>query len=138
MIVMAHDPGSVNYGFAILEGQILDGKLKYRVRTNGLVPFTIKNLKDQDIRRKQRIKYQKWCKNIIAEYGVERLIGERYQTRGISGPTIECVNMMLGVLQTMKVPDTLVTAATWKNAVAISRRWETTNLRWLAPRHWNS
>lgn len=119
MRMMSHDPGTSNYGYAIVEGvkRKGDGVLQFRVLENGLAPVTIKNLKDHKERRKQIVAYQEWCAALIEKYDVEALFGERYMTRGISGPTIESVNMMLGVLQCFGLPDVFIPAATWKNAV---------------------
>lgn len=116
--LMAHDPGTTNYGYAIVRGeQRANGTVKFRVLENGLAPVTIKNLKDHRARRIEKNAYREWCDELVQKYQPQGIIAERYMTRGLSGPTIESVNMMLGVLQCYDLPDMFIPAATWKNGV---------------------
>lgn len=117
MKMLAHDPGTTSYGYSVVEGVMAGSRLKFRVLENGLVPCTIKNLKDHDERRKQMRRYRNWVREKIEHYEVTHMIGERYMTRGINGSTIESVNMMLGVLQCFNLSDKFIPAATWKNAL---------------------
>lgn len=115
--IFAHDPGSSNYGYAIVEGRLVDDQVKFRVVTNGLCPYPIHDLKDHKTRRSQRTDYLEWVRGMCRTYQPNGIFGERYMTRGIKGPTVECVNMMLGLLQSMELPDAYIPAAVWKNAV---------------------
>jgi len=118
MLLFANDPGTTNYGYAIVVGKKRGANsVVPTVLENGLVPCTIKNLKDHKERRKQRDEYKEWAARKIEQYDVRAIIGERYMTRGINGPTVECVNMMLGVLQSFGLPDVYIPAATWKNGL---------------------
>jgi hypothetical protein len=116
--IFAHDPGSRNYGYAIVEGRRIGHRIAYRVVENGLCPCPINDLKNHDIRRKQRTSYLKWIRGIVCKHKIAGMFAERYMTRGIKGPTIESVNMMLGMLQSLELPDRYIPAVVWKNAVA--------------------
>ena len=115
--IFAHDPGSRNYGYAIVEGILVGQRLKFRILENGLCPSTMNNLKDHKIRQQQRLCYLEWVKRMAQKYEVKAMFAERYMTRGIKGPTIESVNMMLGLMQSLLLPDRYIPAAVWKNAV---------------------
>lgn len=117
MKIFAHDPGSVNYGFSVVEAEMRRGKFRFRVLENGLVPTTLHMLKDNTIRRAEKNAYMEWNRKMIGRWKPDAIFAERYMTRGISGPTIETVNMMLGILQSFNLPDRYVPAAVWKNAV---------------------
>jgi Holliday junction resolvasome RuvABC endonuclease subunit len=121
MIIFAHDPGTRNYGYSIVEGEAVDKtRIRFRVLENGLCPHTIITLKDHKQRRREKNDYMEWVAEKIEEYQPYAMIAERYMTRGISGPTIESVNMMLGILQSFNKRDKYIPAATWKNAVTRS------------------
>jgi hypothetical protein len=115
--IFSHDPGSRNYGYAIVEGRLVNDRVKFRVLVNGLCPCPINDLKDHQTRQRQRSEYLKWVKYMVMTYSPRGIYGERYMTRGIRGPTIESVNMMLGLLQSLELKDAFVPAAVWKNAV---------------------
>lgn len=115
--IFAHDPGSRNYGYAIVEGQKKGNKIEVRILENGLCPCPMNNLKDHKIRQKQRDLYLDWVYSTVKKWNVQGMFAERYMTRGIKGPTIESVNMMLGLLQSLCMPDRYIPAAVWKNAV---------------------
>lgn len=115
--IFAHDPGSKNYGYAIIEGKKNGQRVDIRVLENGLCPCPMNNLKDHKIRQKQRDLYLDWVYSSVKKWQVQGMFAERYMTRGIKGPTIESVNMMLGLLQSLCMPDRYIPAAVWKNAV---------------------
>jgi hypothetical protein len=115
--IFAHDPGSRNYGYAIVEGKKNGNKIGVRILENGLCPCPMNNLKDHKIRQKQRDLYLDWVYSTVKKWEISGLFAERYMTRGIKGPTIESVNMMLGLLQSLCMPDRYIPAAVWKNAV---------------------
>lgn len=121
MIIFAHDPGTRNYGYSIVEGEaVSDTRIRFRVLENGLCPHTIITLKDHKQRRREKNAYMDWIASMLEQYQPSAIIAERYMTRGISGPTIESVNMMLGILQSFNLRDKYIPAATWKNAVTRS------------------
>lgn len=115
--IFAHDPGSRNYGYAIVEGTLVRGNVKFRILENGLCPCPMNNLKDHKIRQKQAAAYLGWVQKLVKEYRIRGMFAERYMTRGIKGPTIESVNMMLGLMQSFLIRDRYIPAAVWKNAV---------------------
>ncbi len=116
--IFAHDPGSRNYGYAIVEGWLSrPDRVEFRVLRNGLCPCPMNNLKDHRARQAQSRRYLGWARKMAERYEVNGIFGERYMTRGIKGPTVESINMMLGLLQSLCLPDAFVPAATWKNAV---------------------
>ena len=115
--IFAHDPGSHNYGYAVVYGWMKDDRVKFRVETNGLCPCPINDLKDHRARQKQRTAYLQWARGMVEDYAIDGIFGERYMTRGIKGPTVESVNMMLGLLQSLELKDAYIPAAVWKNAV---------------------
>lgn len=91
--------------------------MKARILVNGLCPCPLHNLKDHAIRQRQRTKYLEWVGKLIRKYKIDGIYAERYMSRGMGGPTIESVNMMLGLLQSFQLPDRYIPAAVWKNAV---------------------
>jgi hypothetical protein len=116
--IFAHDPGSKNYGFSIVEGRLIDDRVKFDVLINGLCPCPINNLKDHRERQEQSRAFLEWATEMVDRWKPRGIYGERYMTRGIKGPTVEAVNMMLGLLQSLGLPDAYIPAAVWKNAVA--------------------
>ena len=92
-------------------------RLKFRLLENGLCPCPMNNLKDHKIRQRQRLEYLEWVRRMSQKFEARAIFAERYMTRGIKGPTIESVNMMLGLLQSLLLPDRYIPAAVWKNAV---------------------
>jgi Holliday junction resolvasome RuvABC endonuclease subunit len=120
--IFAHDPGTRSYGYAIVvierDGR---GKLRAQVVENGLCPSTIVNLKNPKVMTAEHRAYGQWLYQVMSRHKIDAISAERYMTRGIKGPTVEAVNMMIGTLlcagATFGIPVKVMPAATWKNAV---------------------
>ncbi len=118
LVVMAHDPGSRNYGYSCVKAtQIRGGKIKVSVLENGLCPVPVNQMKSGKTLREGLAAYKAWTSELSAKYGVQFVVAERFMTRGGKGPTIEAVNMMLGALVLGDVPCKVLPAAQWKNAM---------------------
>lgn len=117
MKIFSHDPGTTNYGYAVIEWRVKNGEPVFRCVENGMAPHRIHDLKNHRERRRQKNEFRDWASQKIEEHDCDAIIGERFMTRGIKGPTVESVNMMLGILQSFDLPDCFIPAATWKNAI---------------------
>lgn len=119
--IFSHDFGSANYGYAITKVKIEGQKVLFRIIENGLCPSTIRDLSSTKQRQVQRDSFISWLSGIRDQHQPDVLAGERYMTRGIKGPTIESVNIMIGAVENSPVfwPQMIkvIPAATWKNAV---------------------
>jgi hypothetical protein len=113
--VLSLDPGMVNFGFSVSE--YWPKKQKVKLIGTNLIANTIREPKVHLGTQKQL--FQEEIQEIITEYGpFDLCIAERYQIRGIGGgTTIECINLMLGIVMcTVPADIRVITAATWKNA----------------------
>lgn len=118
LVVMAHDPGTSNYGYSVVRAELAPrNRVKITILENGLCPELVKVLKSGSTLRAALLAYKKWYTQIIKTYGVQFLVAERFMTRGGKGPTIEAINMMLGVLVCGDLPCKLMPASQWKNSV---------------------
>lgn len=118
LVIMAHDPGSVNYGFCVLRATAAPrNRVKITILKNGHCPELVKVLKSGSAVRTSLLKYRAWYMKIVREYKVQFLVAERFMTRGGKGPTIEAINMMLGTLVCGPLPCKLMPASQWKNSV---------------------
>ena len=144
MRVLMLDPGSRNFGYSVLE---IDGK-GFRYLEIGQIEKTIVNLTaNPHVRKPKRRKkagqapqkipkdgwpvdhplhvmlprYYKTMSRLIKDYGIDEVVMERFQSRGLKGSTIEAVSIMvgilLGMLHRMKIKSRLVTAGQWKNQI---------------------
>jgi hypothetical protein len=114
--ILACDPGTRNFGIACVG--VKNGKpdvIANAVLTNPMYELTAgvmqqRNLFSAEIRQWFRL------------YNPNLVIAERFQTRGLGGPTIETVSVMLGLLGAFrKIPYKYIPAAQWK--VPFNRRW---------------
>lgn len=118
MRILSLDPGTVNFGFAVVDIRHKRGKTSFRVLENGKCEQTVKTLKTAKTMREEMALYEMWLGDLVARYGPQAIAAERYMTRGINGPTVECVNIMIGMTLTLvEKPFKIMPAATWKNAV---------------------
>ena len=118
LVVMAHDPGSRNYGWSCVKAtRVRGGKIKVSVLENGLCPVPINQMKSGKTLREGLAAYKQWTLDLFTKYGVQFVVAERFMTRGGKGPTIEAVNMMLGALVLGDIPCKVLPAAQWKNAL---------------------
>lgn len=121
--LFSNDPGTANYGYAVVQTTKVKNKIRFQVLENGLCPSTVKNLKDVREHRQEVDAYMAWAQGIKDRYEPDAVCIERFMTRGIKGPTVECVNQMIGGLEMgvfYGTPLKMMPAATWKNAVTRS------------------
>lgn len=110
-VVLAADPGSKNFGIALVG--LKNGKIK--VYANSVMMRPLDSLVifngASDLFMAE---FAAWMK-----YEPHGIVAERFQTRGNSGPLIELVSAMLGLIRGRykKVPIKLTIASTWKNRV---------------------
>lgn len=109
--VLALDPGSRNCGISVVA---CNDHGKVRVVANSLVTKPISDLVSFGVQRNEFLaEIDKW----IAVYQPHGIVVERFQTRGqSSGPLIEYVGVMVGLLGGYRMPIKAITASTWKNA----------------------
>lgn len=119
IVILAHDPGTRNYGFSIVRGSLAARRLRFRILQYGLVQTTIDDLKGNALQEKGEV-YLTAMRGLQEQFSPGAVIAERYQPRGVSGQTtIECVNIMLGSMFTVfhPVPFKVLPASEWKNAL---------------------
>lgn len=119
--LLACDPGTANFGYAVVEAFIEDGKIptQFKVLQYGKLNCTVRQLTggmSDNIGM-----YVTTVKFLMGKYpGLNGAILERFQTRGIGGPTIELVSLMIGVLSTFfheeQLPVKAIIASQWKQA----------------------
>lgn len=119
--LLACDPGTANFGYAVVEATVEDGKCPsgFRVLQYGKLNCTVKQLTggmSDNIGM-----YVASVKFLMTKYPeLNGAILERFQTRGIGGPTIELVSVMIGVLTTFfyekELPVKAIIASQWKQA----------------------
>jgi hypothetical protein len=113
--ILAVDPGTHNFALAVLDVRKKNDTVAFRILEAKMVSNTITELKD-GIDEQMRAFVREFRSSSL-KYKPTDFICERFQSRGMKGLTIECVNMMIGVMVTRTtVPTRLVTASTWKNA----------------------
>lgn len=115
MTLMGNDPGTGNNAYSIVRVKFRP-PFRYQVLNTGLLQNVVYDLTG-GIRSQSR-PFKKEVSGIIKQYGVDVLVAERYQNRGMQrGNTIELVNFMLGALDSLRVQDyVVITPAQWKNA----------------------
>ena len=119
--LLACDPGTANFGYAIVEAQIEDGLCpsQFKVLQYGKLNCTIRQLTGK---MSDNIgMYVATIKFLMSKYPeLNGAIMERFQTRGIGGPTIELVSLMIGVTSTFfyekDLPVKAIIASQWKQA----------------------
>ena len=132
--IVAHDPGKVNYGLAVLEiGLSAPLTAEQQRPKNNIVPLrglTFKVLHTRKLAhcytelkfpkeiQKETMGYIREVSAIVNEYDADFMIAERYQSRRMGGTTIELVNMMLGTLRGVacvkNTPLKVMPASQWK------------------------
>jgi hypothetical protein len=122
LTILALDPGSRNFGEAIIQIQKKEGKLACRVIENGKLTHTVTQLKDSSLLRAELQAYLKFIATKLKKYPfIQAIVAERFMSRGKSqsGSANEYINIMLGaLLQEYKhLPIKVMPSAVWKNAV---------------------
>lgn len=132
--IMAHDPGSKNYGLAVVTVELdrLDRSLSRKEKaSHGPVAFafTIRYLSKSsarftDLKKPRLVAIETWrylqlVQRLTRRFKVNLQIAERYMSRRMGGVTIELVNMMLGTLRAAcsdnQLSLRLIPASQWKN-----------------------
>lgn len=118
MRILSLDPGTVNFGYAVIDIRHKNNKTAFKVLENGKCESTVRTLKTGKTMREEMALYELWLGDLVGRYQPHAVSAERFMTRGINGPTVECVNIMLGITFTLiDLPFKIMPAATWKNAV---------------------
>ena len=110
MLIAAFDPGSKNFGVAIVDPESL------KIVAHWLNPYTVRTLGDD--KASQIAEYKKFLKSMRTRHKCTHLIAERFQARGsLSGISIEVVSFMLGLAE-HQFPNKskFVIASQWKTA----------------------
>jgi Holliday junction resolvasome RuvABC endonuclease subunit len=119
--LLSLDPGTANFGWAVVEVRHNKGQVAARVLENGKCEHTVHTLKNAKEMREEMLQFELWLGLIMGQYEPQAATAERFMTRGINGPTVECVNIMIGqVLTLVDLPFKIMPAATWKNAISRS------------------
>lgn len=114
-VILALDPGTKNYGYAVWETEGGHAHL----RQSGRIFTTIIAL-NRGLRQQAR-QHSITLNQLINDFKVTHLIAERFQSRRMGGTTIEAVNMMLGAISEICVEKNVyfkfIPASQWKLAV---------------------
>jgi hypothetical protein len=117
--ILSLDPGTSNFGYAVVDIRHNKGQVAARVLENGKCEHTVRTLKTAKVMRAEMDQFELWLGGLVGQYAPDAVAAERYMTRGINGPTVECVNIMIGqVLTLIPVPFKIMPAATWKNGIS--------------------
>lgn len=117
-VVLAQDPGSRNYAISVIQGAVVRGKLKIKIRESFLLQTLVQQLKDPELLYEEKVAYEKSLRALIKTHKPQALVFERFMTRGIRGATIEYVSVMLGVLAGLtRLRVHAIPAVTWKSQV---------------------
>lgn len=108
--LLSFDPGSRNMGVSLVCYNKKSKKIQ--VLANATLEFPIHDIKQIASQKENFLnEVNKWI-TIFKPHGI---IAERFQSRGLKGNTVECVNIMLGLLLSLNLPTKFITASTWKN-----------------------
>jgi hypothetical protein len=112
--ILTIDPGSRNMGISVVA---VNGRGRLKVVANAIVTdplFDLTKLGPQSDVFMSEI--GKW----VDLYKPNGIVIERFQTRGLLGPLVEIVSVMIGLIrgQHPNIPIKAITAATWKNEFA--------------------
>ncbi len=115
--VISADPGTKNFAFAVTEHQLVKGKLRSKIIATGMVEQTITTMGD-GLLEEMRV-FEQTLIAMREKYKPDHVFFERFQSRGLKGTTIECINVMLGIMVRTfrKEEPKLLLASTWKNRI---------------------
>lgn len=112
--LLALDPGTNNFAASVIKCKNKNGKLVVRLVGTSMIKEAVKDVINC---QKAALDFKNKLVDLKTKYDFDCIVAERFQTRGLRGKTVECINIMLGIIlnefQDMDV--TLLTAATWKN-----------------------
>lgn len=112
--LLSLDPGTRNFAASVLVGKVVDDLLRVHVVGTTMIDVTMDDMKYAQILASN---FSKEMARLEKQYKFSHIVAERYQARGIRGTTVECVNVMLGIMlnQFSHCDISFFTAATWKN-----------------------
>ena len=119
IVMLGIDPGTASMGWSVSH---VDKQFKPKLAATGLFRNALKTI-DPDINHNLKM-FEHELRHIIETYGVTHITAERFQSRKMGGTTIECVNMMLGIIGSLAeemrnnkngLHVLFVTPANWKN-----------------------
>lgn len=115
-IILALDPGTNNYGYAVISAQ---PNKRPRVMRSGRIHTTVRFL-NRGLLQQTR-EHSGVLQDLMETYAVTHVIAERYMSRRMGGTTIEAVNLMIGVIAQLCVARGLhlicIPASQWKNEI---------------------
>lgn len=119
IVIFAHDPGPVNYGYAVIR---VDGPKTITVLEHGKFQHTFASLKRGTSVTRQTENYLGTLEEIYERHGVNICIAERFMMRLAGGAvTIELVNQMLGALRAFcwskSIGLKMIPSSEWKNPI---------------------
>lgn len=108
--ILSLDPGSHNFAASVIKNNKTGPVIVGTKMISSLLTDVKKAQEQSELFRNEIVA-------LYSKYKFSHIVAERYQTRGIKGKTVECINLMLGVLlnEFYDLEITLLTAATWKN-----------------------
>lgn len=120
IIILAADPGTANFGYTVLKATIRENlrPTKLQVLQFGRINCTLREMTGS-LSMNART-YSASIKYLIDKFDVDACIMERFQTRGLGGPTIELVSTMIGIATSIclerELPIKAIIASQWKIA----------------------
>lgn len=111
--ILGIDPGSSNQGISCI--RFNKKKQRFRVLANATMTYPLNDLRGKEFQNRLHL-----CINEIdhwvQHFGVQVIIAERFQSRGLKGATGEYVACMLGALAYKYPVVRVIPASQWKNA----------------------
>ena len=122
--IFAADPGTANFGYCIIRADLGIGLAPRNIKVlqYGKINCTLRTL--TGVATSESQKYSAAIDYLLDKFQVDFCIMERFQTRGIGGPTIELVSCMIGIVVAKMLasgkPLKAIIASQWKSAAARS------------------
>lgn len=117
IVVMGIDAGTRNLGYSVVKARLYKGQLQWRVLTCGACPCPVNDMKNTNALLPP---FMRWVHSVRKSHNVTHTIGERFIVRpggSSAGISCEAISLMYGALLQRYHALTLISAATWKNAV---------------------
>lgn len=116
--ILSFDPGTSNFAFSVQEHSYDGNKLKSNVEGTGMFTKVITQLTGNHM-NVQVNKFRRSMERMRDLYKPDVVYIERFQSRGLTGTTIECINIMIGIMLVVfhaQNPN-IYLASTWKNRI---------------------
>lgn len=111
--ILGIDPGSSNQGIACIRFNKVTQRI--RLLANATMTFPLNVMKGKEYQERLHLclaEIDHWYRH----FGVNVVVAERFQSRGLKGATIECVSSMLGAMAITYPIVRVIPASQWKNA----------------------